>query len=313
MPEGPEVAITAQYLLGKLKGRMITKVEVLSGPYARNSIPGIELMTLKTKISDIDSKGKVMWFTLEKLNNNKEIYLINNFGLTGDWSFKKNDYSRIKFIIENINNDKTYNLYYNDKLSYGKIVVTDNKIALNKKLDELAPDYLKDDFSDDEFVDRFKKFLGKTSDKKYRSRKNIPIVKLLMGQTIKDGVGSGIGNYLAAEILYRAKIDPNRSLSSLSDDELIMIAKSIKYIIKLSYYYNTTGYMVTFGSYIDEHKKLIDDNKLPEYHSEIKLKKTDKFSFSVYNQKMDPLGNDISKDRTINKNRTTFWVKNIQK
>lgn len=71
--------------------------------------------------------------------------------------------------------------------------------------------------------------------------------------------------------------------------------------------------MAEFGSFIDVHKKGIDNKLYPDYHTDVKLKKTDKFKFKVYQQTEDPLGNPVEKDKTINKGRTVYWVPKIQK
>jgi formamidopyrimidine-DNA glycosylase len=46
---------------------------------------------------------------------------------------------------------------------------------------------------------------------------------------------SGIGNYLRSDILYDASISPFRSLTSLSDDNIKILHKSIHKIVKKSY------------------------------------------------------------------------------
>ena len=53
-----------------------------------------------------------------------------------------------------------------------------------------------------------------------------------MDQTTRGGILSGIGNYLAAEILYAAKLSPKRKLSSLDDIDIKKLTKAIKIIIK---------------------------------------------------------------------------------
>ena len=71
--------------------------------------------------------------------------------------------------------------------------------------------------------------------------------------------------------------------------------------------------MTNFGKFIEIHKQKIDNGIYPDYHAEIKLSKTDKFKFSVYQQNKDPFGNMVEKNKEINKGRTTYWVPTIQK
>jgi len=71
--------------------------------------------------------------------------------------------------------------------------------------------------------------------------------------------------------------------------------------------------MTNFGDFISAHKKGIDSGKYPDYHPDIKLISTDKFDFKVYRKSKDSLDNPVVGDKTINKNRTTYWVPNVQK
>lgn len=306
MPEGPEICITSQFLLSKLKGCTFLKLEVKSGKYMRlqlkgkNFLDGINKYVLK----DIQSKGKIMWFKLK----NKEkgyLYIISQFGLTGEWSFEKSNNPRLVIQIENI--DKTLDLYYYDNRNFGNIYITDNKDDLDDKIDNLAPDLLQTEFTDDTFNMWIKKYLEKS-----KKRSDTLLGKLLMIQDKKKGIGSGIGNYLAAEIMYNAKLSPHRKIGSLTQTEITTLCHSIKYIIKLSYYNNTIGYMTSFGSFSDVHKKGIDEGDFPNFHKDIKLKKSDKFEFKVYGLKKDLHGNNVTADTTINKDRTTWWVPNVQ-
>ena len=116
------------------------------------------------------------------------------------------------------------------------------------------------------------------------------------------------GNYLVAEILYRAGISPYRSSSQLLDDDIQRLEYWIKYIVKLSYMDNHIGYMVNLE---EEQSKI----KRKNYHPTIKLKEKT-FKFLVYRQKKDHYGNPVHADKIVGpegKKRTTYWVPAIQK
>ena len=136
-----------------------------------------------------------------------------------------------------------------------------------------------------------------------------------MDQT-KNGLGSGIGNYLANEILYRAKMSPHTSLKDLVSNKsrCYQLSQAIKYTFKLSYLTNISGYMEHLENFLDTHKKLIKSGELPIYHKTTKINKKDLktgFTYQVYQQKTDPLGNPVIKENIIS-NRTAYWVKEIQ-
>lgn len=310
MPEVSEIAILSQYLTTKLKGKIITKLEIISGKYkTKKELVGKKLLkgTKHYKVINVKSKGKLMWIIMHNVENSDDkIYMTSHLGLAGEWSFYKSENDRIRLYISH--KGKKYNLCYTDPRNFGNIEIYDDEDEIKEKIDRLAPDALKYDFSDDEFIEMVKNFLVKS-----KTRSNQLIYKVLMNQTIKDGIVCGLGNYLTAEILYDAKISPFRMIGSLSDNEIRKISHSIKYLTKLSYYNNITGYMTGFGDFISTHKERVDSGIYSNFHSEIKLKKKDEFVFKVYRQKKDPLGNPVVGDRTINKDRTTYWVPNVQK
>ena len=101
-------------------------------------------------------------------------------------------------------------------------------------------------------------------------------------------IGSGIGNYLAAEILYRAKISPHRLGTDMSEDDLDNLTFWIKYMVKLAYTDNHAGYVYpTNGSLLHKYMINLEDEgskiKRKNYHPEIKLKeKTKRPKVCVY-------------------------------
>ncbi len=308
MPEITEVLITSHYLISKIKNRYISNIKILSGRYTHQDLEGLDVLkkNMPVKIKNINTKGKLMWFELEnKLK--EELYLICNFGLTGEWGFEKKTNSRIKFKIINKQLDKSYNLYFTDDRNFGIIMVTNDKKILNERLNKLARDYIKEPYTNNDFYNSFRNFINK----KEKNKDKI-LVKFLMDQNSDETLGSGIGNYIAAETMYDAKLSPYRTLNSLTKKDIERLNESIKKIIKISYISNKIGYMERFQDYIDIHKEQIKKGKFPDYFPEIKIKNNDEFIFKVYQQKTDKYGNDVKADKIIT-GRTTYWVPQIQK
>lgn len=305
MPEGPEILLTSQYLLSKIKKRYITNVSVISGKYIKTPIPGLTLLEGRFRIEDISCKGKFMWMTLT--SDNKLIYLMSSFGMTGSWEFQQNNNTRVVFDLDNGDkNNKTYKLYYNDKRNFGNIGVTDNVTVLEKKINSIGIDLIQSNLTQNEMVSHLTREIKNMKN----TKRNNNIVNVLMTQDVNKGIGSGIGNYLCAEILYDAKISPHRSITDLSPLEIKSLASSIRTIMKRAYVNNTTAYTTMIATFVASRYEKIKSEKFPNYYPDIKLDNS-KFVFKVYQQKKDPLGNPVIGEK-IHSDRTTWWVKQIQ-
>lgn len=302
MPEVCEIVVTTHFLVSKIEGKYINSIDVISGRYTHQELEGINIIAkyAPLKITNIDSKGKFLWFELFNKKYNKYIYIMNTFGLSGSWSFQKTSNTRIQLSIGDMKGNDTY-LYFEDQRNFGTIKIVDGIGELNIKLNKIAPDLLKSEYSLQDFKSWFVNY-------KYQNRE---IIKVLMDQEIKTGIGSGLGNYLAPEILYRSKISPYRTISSLSDSDIANIYNQTRRTLKLCYLSNHVGYMTQFGDFIEQHKIDVSKGIFPDFQKKIKLKKNDKFDFFVYKKKKDPYGNDVVASKII-KDRSTYWVPNVQ-
>lgn len=305
MPEVVEVCLTAMYLDYTLKGKSILKLHPISGRYVTHDLKGLHLLKYPCHVVEVNSKGKFLWFVVTNSDNTTS-YIMNTFGLDGKWGTVKHKHSDVELLY----NDKK--LYFTDKIKYGTIEITNNIDVLNNKLNSLGPDLLKISFSNDDFYKRIHDYLHK-KDKINKNRQNKEIVKVLMDQSTQ--LGSGIGNYLVAEILYDAKISPHTKMIDLYNNKVLVsrLAHSIKYIIKLSFMNADIGYLEDMDSSLTKFMKKIRINPITPnlYHPDIDVGNT-KFKFNVYQQKKDPLGNKILRDKIIT-GRTTYWSPKIQK
>jgi formamidopyrimidine-DNA glycosylase len=303
MPEGPEVVIVNQYLKTKVIGKTIESVSIVSGKYERLPLRGIKFFKRghKYKIKDIETKGKFLWFTLEDTKTHQNYYIANTFGMTGRWGFYKSGSTRVRFKLCCEKKQKKYNLYFTDQRNMGNIDIYDNYDDLEIRINKLAPDILTGGLSDKdvlEIIDNFNK----------KSRKDKTLYKVLMDQ---NALVAGIGNYLAAEILYDAKLKPHRKLDKLTRAEKKRLAHSMRRVVKHSYYDNKTGYMQHYLQFMENHPVKIDNRIFPNYHPDIKINTP--FEFKVYFQSNDPDGNKVHTDDTIIKGRNIHWVPKVQK
>ena len=117
--------------------------------------------------------------------------------------------------------------------------------------------------------------------------KNEPIATVITNQKLI----SGIGNYLRAESLWMAKINPHRKVSSLSTHETHELFKSLKAWTWGMYNYNKA---VKLG--------YLDNIKIPSDYNR---------DYFVYDQQQDIYGNKVQK-QNLN-DRTIHWVPEVQK
>lgn len=304
MPEVCEITVTAQFIMSRVKNKFIESINIVSGRYTHQKLQNIDLIRKYSplEIVNVDNKGKFMWFELYSKKHNKHVYIMNTFGLSGSWGFDNTNSTRVSISI--IDNKKKHidDLYFNDGRNFGTIKITEKLEELHEKLDKLAPDLLKTEYSLNEFKNWFENF-------KYRNRE---IIRVLMSQEIGGGIGSGLGNYLAPEILYRSKISPYRTIDSLTNSDITNLYNETRKTLKLCYLSNHVGYMTQFGDYIEKHKIEVQKGILPDFQRKIKLKKDEQFDFYVYQRKKDPLGNDVIISKII-KDRSTYWVPSVQK
>ena len=289
MPEVCEVALTALYLNDTLKSSKLQDVKILGGRYKRthpdwyDNLKGVLPLSLK----EVDSKGKQMWF---KFKNNT--YLMSHFGMEGHWSFKLEDHANIQFTLKK--GTKKFNLYFVDHRNFGRLDYLKDADFTDYK-DQIGPDFLKEKFTYIDLKERMREYMYKKN-KISAPRRDKPILKVLMeGQKKSDGIGSGIGNYLAAEILYHAKISPMTTINKIyeSNSALKNLTDAIKYIIKISYLTNKTGYIEHIKEYATKIRDKIKTGEAPNYHPDTNVENKE-FCFKVYRKSKDPLGSSNS-------------------
>ncbi len=221
MPEGPEVRVIADELNFILKDVKLMSVKILSGKYCgKRKIDNLEefTMNLPLKIIDIKTKGKMIYFQLEK-----NWFIFNSLGMSGTWSPVYVNHCHIEFEYLNKNN-KLSKIWFFDIRRFGNIYFSNDPIFISNKLNSIGQDMLSSPPNLNYFKDLLKK------------KNNWNICKVLMDQSII----SGIGNYIKSEVLYRSKISPYKKVSELSDEQLNNLYKSILYVIKTSYQHQGT-------------------------------------------------------------------------
>jgi formamidopyrimidine-DNA glycosylase len=247
MPEGPECKLLADNLHKKLKGTKLTNIEILAGRYKKhgpfknyNKL----ISELPLKINSVNAYGKFIWFEFE----NSNLTLWNTLGMSGWFQIEEDNHNNIG--LHYIKNKEDKILYFNDYRNFGTFMV-DTKKNLVKKLKTFGLDIL--DKKDN--TDLFLKLVKKS---------NKLICEILLNQKIV----AGSGNYLRADALYLAKIDPFIKPKDISDEDLKNLYNCLRQLAWYNY---------------DEDK----GRKLKIIKKNINFNLIKNKNFFVYNQKKD--------------------------
>lgn len=235
MPEGPEVRVAADQLHSLLQGRNLVGLTInAKSRYWKNPMTGLAyFLDSPSTVEEwqcygVGSHGKKLIFAFRD-NVGRTLWLLSSLGLEGRWilSPQKNsgvsllfgqwDRSVRGFLLRRVD----LCLYYDDSRRFGQMIWLSHLNEVNAQLKDVGPDWLSGSIT----LDRFTKEIRNQRISRW------PICKFLMDQKRF----SGIGNYLKAEILYAARIRPDRILSTLTDEEITALFEYCRTIPLSSY------------------------------------------------------------------------------
>ncbi|MCE7742518.1 MAG: bifunctional DNA-formamidopyrimidine glycosylase/DNA-(apurinic or apyrimidinic site) lyase [Candidatus Heimdallarchaeota archaeon] len=220
MPEGPEVEYTLR-TLKELEGKKIKSIDLTEISQKYNKYKGRQdefTGFSKSILSKIERHGK---FLIWIFNNNEVI--LNHLGMSGKWiiSSKSEDNLEIKhakviIVIE----DSQTSAIFDDARNFGQFRKFGNyeMVMRYSPIRRLGLDGLKLPFP----ILDFQKALKQSKNLKKA------IGRVLLDQTIV----AGIGNIYKSESLFRAKINPLRTVKSLKSKETEVLGKAISEILQ---------------------------------------------------------------------------------
>jgi len=220
MPEKIEIALMAESLNKRFKDKILhTLIITPKSRYYSKPIKGYDIeswIPLQEKIiipffrtcQNVSHRGKKIIFFFD------EICVINSCGLEGHWGWEEEKHSGIILQFENCN------AYFTDSRHFGEIDIIFKK-DLSTFLKHIGPDYFYGEVS-------LEIFSRKICDPKLRDKQ---ICWFLLEQKFF----SGIGNWLKADVLYKAKILPHRLLKDLTFPDIERLYFAIMYTLKEAY------------------------------------------------------------------------------
>jgi formamidopyrimidine-DNA glycosylase len=201
MPELPEAERARALIAERALNRRIAAVDDTDGYVSRPHAPGeIAAALVGRRLTTANRIGKTMW--LETDDDGPDLGL--HLGMAGRIAVDEEPDDRWdRFAIEFEDGGR---LALNDKRRLGRAV-------LDPDLSGLGPDAA--EATRDEFRERV-------------GRGTMPIKARLMDQ----GVVAGIGNLIADEILWEARVDPRRPAGELSVEELDALRRSVRTVVR---------------------------------------------------------------------------------
>jgi formamidopyrimidine-DNA glycosylase len=300
MPEVMEIRKYADFINYLFRDKKLTNINIISGRYKKHdTFEQYDKIkkSLPLKLLNVKTKGKFIYFEFER-----EFYMLNTLGLSGGWATQKNKLSPFQlpklleydddtkkevYLLKNmahINVEFIFGLeklLFFDMLSFGTLKVINSKEILLKKLNSIGSDIMDETTN----LEIFKKRI------KYGQNINKSIGVVLMNQHLI----SGIGNYIRADALWLAKINPFRKVKELKDEEIKKLFHSLK--------------IITWGNYNRKyaisHKIINKTDKIPQDY---------KRNFFIYREEKDIYGNPVIKEELYEGSQKRFihWVKEYQ-
>ncbi|XP_010545746.1 PREDICTED: formamidopyrimidine-DNA glycosylase isoform X2 [Tarenaya hassleriana] len=224
MPELPEVEAARRAIEDNCLGKKIKRSIIAADNKVIDGISPSEFETsiLGKTIVSARRKGKNLWLELDS-----PPFPSFQFGMAGAIYIKGvsiTEYKRSavkdteewpskysKFFVEL---DDGLELSFTDKRRFAKVRLLENPASV-PPISELGPDALLEPMTVDELAESF-------------AKKKIAIKPLLLDQNFI----SGIGNWIADEVLYQARIHPLQTSSSMSNEQCAALHKSIKEVIQ---------------------------------------------------------------------------------
>lgn len=298
MPEGPEIRIITEWLHKNFKNSVITNILYNDRSSLHKNGTCVNIKPhLPLRVEGVTCKGKHIIFMC-KSSNNQKIYFHNHLAMTGRWITTKGKHSNISLVLGNILGDisgdslsPVNTLYFDDVRHFGSFSIQYNLDELNCKLSKIGHDLMDCSIKyyqgDKDYLIQIRtkwvEFFNKLNHNTRSKKRNI--YSVLMDQKYF----SGIGNYVAAEVLYKTKISPKRCISDISLHEIIMLFNAAIEILYSSYSSNGLSFKDYLGP---NHKKGV-------------------FKRQIYGKEKDINGYLVVKTKLSN--RTSHWVPEIQK
>lgn len=225
MPELPEVETYRRQLEKKLRNKKITAVTASPDKivFGITSTPQIKKAFLGRRIKKFGRKGKYLWMELDR-----NPWPVFHLGMTGSYLILDKMPEKAKSIKLILEFEDGSIFVFKDPRRFGRVFILKDALE-SPPLSHLGPDALNETPSQKSLKEIFEK-------------RTAPIKSLLLDQSLI----SGIGNWMADEILFQSGIAPQREAGTLTSREITKLRQKI---------ISVTNYSVAHGADSDLYPK----------------------------------------------------------
>jgi formamidopyrimidine-DNA glycosylase len=211
MPELPEVEHAAGVIRRALRGRAIVEARAPASRVFRGGERRAFLGELRgQRFVGVERRGKWLLIDLEATS------LASHLGMTGAWIYLANGDAAPSHVRASLLLDDGSTLVYRDPRLFGRLAVGPRgDLEARLAIAELGPDPLHDGVD----AKALQKIFARTSR---------PVRVVLLDQTVL----AGVGNILATEALFFAKVDPGRAAKTMTSAETRAIARGVEKAVR---------------------------------------------------------------------------------
>jgi formamidopyrimidine-DNA glycosylase len=206
VPELPEVETARREAHGRLVGRIIRTVSVNPDPIVFESVSPRRFKSLVqgARVTGTGRRGKHMWLELDR-----KPWVLFHFGMTGAFHMYDAKAERPRFWKVELELDDGLRFAMTNARRLGRIRLRDEPLN-EPPLNRLGPDPVID--------------LPDVAELQHRlSRRKGYMKAVLLDQTLF----AGVGNWIADEVLYQARIAPGRRAHTLSAAEVRILRRTL--------------------------------------------------------------------------------------
>ncbi len=213
MPELPEVQGYRIYIDSTSLHKKITAFDCRDNRLLKNSKTLFEEHLIGKELTKTERIGKYLF-----IHTTGEKILLMHFGMTGRPNYYKEEDDRPKFGHIVLTFENGFHFAFENKRKFGWWQLVDSVEDFQKEhnLSNDARDLSLEDFKNS-----------------FETRKT-HIKKVIMDQS----VAAGVGNWMADEILYQAKIHPKKKVEDMTADDIKTVFDAMKNVIEVAIKYD---------------------------------------------------------------------------